>query len=65
MRNPLPTGAGGGGGGGVAVGGWLVNIAASMPLAVAVPSAPQMGQFTVKGIRPLTGSTSNLNFWPH
>jgi hypothetical protein len=29
-----------------------------------VPFTPQTGQFTVNGIRPLTGSTSNLYFWP-
>jgi hypothetical protein len=34
-------------------------------LAAAVPSALQVGQFTATGIRPLTGSTSNLYFWPH
>jgi hypothetical protein len=31
-------------------------------LAASVPSAPQLGQFTRTGIRPLTGSTSNANF---
>jgi hypothetical protein len=31
-------------------------------LAAAVPSTPQTGQFTVNGIRPFTGSTSNLYF---
>jgi hypothetical protein len=33
-------------------------------LAAAVPSAPQTGQFTGCGIRPLTGSTSKAYFWP-
>jgi hypothetical protein len=45
-------------------GGWLEKVWAMTPLAVDVPSAPQTGQLTVTGIRPLTGSTSNLYFWP-
>lgn len=56
------------GGGAVLVtrgGGGLEKLCANMPFAVAVPSALQTGQFTVNGMRPLTGSTSNLNFWPH
>jgi hypothetical protein len=33
-------------------------------LAWSVASAPHSGQLTGAGIRPLTGSTSNLNFVP-
>jgi hypothetical protein len=35
-----------------------------MLLAIGVPSMPQFGQLTATGIRPLTGSMSNLYFWP-
>jgi hypothetical protein len=45
-------------------GGWLEMVWAMMLLAVDVPSTPQCGQLTATGIWPLTGSTSNLYFWP-
>jgi hypothetical protein len=35
-----------------------VNVRAMISLAADVPSAPQTGQATGEGIRPLTGSTS-------
>jgi len=41
------------------VGDGLGNRFARISLAFAVPSAPQFGQPTATGIRPLTGSTSN------
>jgi hypothetical protein len=53
------------GGGGGTVGGAAASWAAISAFAAAVPSALQTGQFTVNGIWPFTGSTSNLNFWPH
>ena len=77
---PLVTGAIGGGGavctggGGAEVAGTgdaciirgeLVKLCASKSFAAAVPSRWQTGQFTVNGMRPFTGSTSNLYFWPH
>jgi hypothetical protein len=34
------------------------------PFALLVPSAPQTGQLIAYGTSLLTGSTSNLNFWP-
>src|SRR5437870_7229494 len=37
----------------------------TMAFACAVASIPHVGQFTGAGIRPLTSSTSNLNFVPH
>jgi hypothetical protein len=40
------------------------GIWASRLLASCVPSTAQTGQLTGKGIRPWTGSTSNLYFWP-
>ena len=33
-------------------------------LASGVPSTPQTGQLIAWGMRPSTGSTSNLYFWP-
>src|SRR5208282_2997829 len=60
MRSP-PTGTGSAIGGG---GGWETTCD-RMSLAARVPSTPQAGQLTVMGIRPFTGSTSNLYFWPH
>ena len=60
---PAATGGAGGGGGGAnagATGGgadW-----ARRALAVAVPSALHTGQMSVNGMRPPTGSTSNLIF---
>src|SRR5579862_1808917 len=60
IRSP-PTGAGSAMDGA----GGLGTICDSMSLAARVPSTPQAGQLTVIGIRPPTGSTSNLYFWPH
>jgi hypothetical protein len=40
----------------------LGAICCNNALAFCVPSTPQTGQLTVNGIRPLTGSTSNLYF---
>jgi hypothetical protein len=42
----------------------LERFCARILLADCVPSTPQAGQFTLNGITPLTGSTSNLYFWP-
>lgn len=66
-------GAAAGGDAGVAATGLIgagmgvIGLAATEPtvvcksaLAFCVPSTPQVGQLTVNGIRPLTGSTSNL-----
>src|SRR6184192_1276108 len=55
-------GAGAGAGVGTAVAGADIERKASFAWSVA--SAPHAGQFTGAGIRPLTGSTSNLNFVP-
>jgi hypothetical protein len=57
-----PPGTGAIGGGAAATGGAAEIISAISALAAAVPSALQTGQFTMNGIRPFTGSTSNLNF---
>src|SRR5262249_20710755 len=62
----------GGGEGGAAAGagagagsiGLKMVICPSSALACSVPFAPQPGQAIVNGIRLLTGSTSNLYFWP-
>src|SRR5580692_1969946 len=48
------------GGGGAEEG----KLCAIISFAAAVPSAPQMGQAMVEGMRPLTGSTSKAYFWP-
>jgi hypothetical protein len=61
MRNPPAAGAMGGGGA-ETTGGAAASWAAISALAAAVPSALQAGQLTANGIRPFTGSTSNLNF---
>jgi hypothetical protein len=64
--------AGGGGGDiesgaavGTGAGGFAASVCAMIWFACAVPSAPQVGQFTGHGIRSFTGSTSNLYFEPH
>ena len=54
----------GGGGAETGAGGTNMNFSASSAFAAAVPSAWHTGQFTVNGIRPPIGSTSNLNFCP-
>jgi hypothetical protein len=51
-------------GGGAAATAADMGISERSPFATFVPSTPHTGQFTTKGIRPLTGSTSNLYFWP-
>src|SRR5579863_7167424 len=51
-------------GGGAAMTPAGIDVCERSPSARCVPSKPHTGQFTTKGIRPLTGSTSNLYFWP-
>ena len=48
--------------GAAATAGRVEKIWARIALAGAVPSKPQTGQLTVKGICPFIGSTSNLYF---
>jgi hypothetical protein len=62
--NPPTAGAIGGGGADIAVRliGCVPRFSLKRALAAAVPSTLQTGQFTVNGIRPFTGSTSNLYF---
>ena len=52
------------GGGGACNPGAADSLAAIMLLAAAVSSIPHTGQFSAKGIWPLTGSTSKAIFWP-
>ena len=58
----LGAGADAGGGGGSTI--LKTDICCNSALALAVPSRLQIGHATVNGIWPLTGSTSNLYFWP-
>jgi hypothetical protein len=52
-------------GAGAAAGATGEDIERKTSLACPVVSAPHSGQLTGAGMRPFTGSTSNLNFVPH